>query len=92
MMRNVSYVSIMRNVCHFQSKGDVLLCDDLNARTGVDPGTVDTQVDKYISNDKHHLPTFHLRNNYDKLINKTEKWFDDECKKHREKNSEVFLI
>lgn len=39
----------MEEISHFQAKGSVLVCGDLNERTGVDPDTISTQGDKYIS-------------------------------------------
>lgn len=48
-------------ICHFQTKGNVLICGDLNARTGNEPDFVNTQGDKYITNTCHSLPSYHLR-------------------------------
>ncbi len=35
---------------HFQAQGNVLICGDLNARTGLQPDFTDTQGSKYINN------------------------------------------
>ncbi len=35
---------------HFQAQGNVLICGDLNARTGLLPDFTDTQGNKYINN------------------------------------------
>lgn len=67
-------------ISHFQTKGNVLMCGDLNARTGNEPDFVNTQGDKYITNTSHSLPSYQLRNNYDKLTNKSGKSLLELCR------------
>ncbi len=71
---NEETFSILQDeICHFQTKGNVLICGDLNARTGNEPDFVNTQGDKYITNTCHSLPSYHLRKNYDNFTNKSGK-------------------
>ena len=66
-----SFSILEGEINHFQAQGHVLVCGDLNARTGQEPDTLSTQGDK-------HLPTgdsipFHIcppRHNYDNITNK----------------------
>ncbi len=71
---NEDTFSILQDeICHFQTKGNVLICGDLNARTGNEPDFVNTQGDKCITNTCPSLPSYHLRNNYDNFTNKSGK-------------------
>ncbi len=61
---------------HFQAQGNVLICGDLNARTGLHPDFTVTQGSIYINNKLTVInSTFsHIhRNNYDHIVNKDEK-------------------
>ncbi len=61
---------------HFQAQGNVLICGDLNARTGLQPDFTDTQGSKYINNKLTVINnTFsHIhRNNHDHTVNKNGK-------------------
>ncbi len=61
---------------HFQAQGNVLICGDLNARTGLQPDFTDTQGIKYINNKLTVINnTFsHIhRNNHDHTVNKNGK-------------------
>lgn len=49
------------------------MCGDLNARTVNESDFVNTQGDKYITNIRHHLLSYNLRNYYDKATNKNGK-------------------
>ncbi len=61
---------------HFQAQGNVLICGDLNARTGLQPDFTDTQGSKYINNKltviNNTFPHIH-RNNHDHTVNKNGK-------------------
>ncbi len=61
---------------HFQAQGNVLICGDLNARTGLQPDFTDAQGSKYINNKLTIInKTFsHIhRNNHDHIVNKNGK-------------------
>ncbi len=61
---------------HFQAQGNVLICGDLNARTGLQPDFTDTQGNKYINNKLTVINnTFsHIhRYNHDHTVNKNGK-------------------
>ncbi len=61
---------------HFQAQGNVLICGDLYARTGLQPDFTDTQGSKYINNKLTVINnTFsHIhRNNHDHTVNKNGK-------------------
>ncbi|XDV25394.1 hypothetical protein PO909_029316, partial [Leuciscus waleckii] len=78
---NEETFSILQDeICNFQIKGNVLMCGDLNARTGMEPDFVNTQGDKYITNTSHPLPSYHIRNNYDKFTNKSGKSLLELCR------------
>ncbi len=43
-----TFYILQDEICHFQTKGNVLICGDLNARTGNEPDFVNTQGDKLL--------------------------------------------
>ena len=43
-----SFSILEREINHFQVQGHVLVCGDLNARTGQEPDTLSTQGDKHL--------------------------------------------
>ena len=56
---------------HFQAKGHVLFCGDLNARTGQEPDTLSTQGDKHLpGGDSIPSQICPPRHNYDKTTKK----------------------
>lgn len=55
----------------FQSRGHIVVCGDLNARTGQEPDTLSTQGDKHLPGGGNiSSPTCPPRQNYDKVTNK----------------------
>lgn len=56
---------------HFQAYGHIIVCGDLNARTGREPDTLSTQGDKHLPGGRNILsPICPPRHNYDKTTNK----------------------
>ncbi len=67
------FSTLEEETSHFQAQGNVLICGDLNARTGLQPDFIDTQGSKYINNKLTVINnTFsHIhRNNHDHTVNK----------------------
>jgi hypothetical protein len=65
-------ISILEGaIKHFQAQGHVLVCGDLNARTGQEPDTLSTQGDKNLLG-SYSIPSqiCSPRHNYDKTTNK----------------------
>ncbi len=70
------FSTLEEETSHFQAQGNVLICGDLNARTGLQPDFTDTQGSKYINNKRTVINnTFsHIhRNNHDHTVNKNGK-------------------
>ena len=69
---NEDMFNILENeINQFQAQGHVIVCGDVNARTGNDLDTINTQGDKYIpGSDNISSPNCPPRNNYDKTTNK----------------------
>ena len=69
---NESSFSILEDeISRYQSQGNVLICGDLNVRTGTEPDLIHTKGDKHISGQINIPPPSHLhRNNFDKSVNK----------------------
>jgi len=60
------------DINYFQSQGSVLLCGDLNARTGEELDTLNPQGDTYLTGgDIFPTPIQAQRHNYDKTTNKS---------------------
>ena len=59
-------------IVHFQAQGNVMVCGDLNARTGIENDSIDPKGIKHVFGQAplHLSPTQMWRNNPDKLINK----------------------
>ncbi|XP_041955681.1 uncharacterized protein LOC121714729 [Alosa sapidissima] len=64
-----TYIELGNEISYYQSIGHVMICGDLNARTGEGLDTVNTLGDKFIIGQNIHFPTHLTRNNYDKIIN-----------------------
>ncbi len=68
-----TFSTLEEETSHFQAQGNVLICGDLNARTGLQPDFTDTQGSIYINNKltviNSTLSHIH-RNNYDHIVNK----------------------
>ena len=43
-----SFSILEGEISHFQAQGHVIVCGDLNARTGQEPDTLSTQGDKHL--------------------------------------------
>ncbi len=77
-----SFLQLQTDILHFQSRGQVLICGDLNARTGREIDYVNIVDNNHISNDT----TFHSslvitpRNSYDSLVNTNGKQVLKLCK------------
>ncbi len=77
-----SFLQLQTDILHFQSRGHVLICGDLNARTGREIDYVNIGDNNHISNNT----TFHSslvitpRNNYDSLVNTNGKQVLKLCK------------
>ena len=54
---------------YFQSEGHVMICGDLNSRTGERPDFVSSQGDHFITGDNINFPLYSPRQNYDKSTN-----------------------
>ncbi len=71
-----TFSTLEEETSHFQAQGNVLICGDLNTRTGLKPDFTDTQGSKYINNKLTVINnTFsHIhRNNHDHTVNKNGK-------------------
>ena len=56
---------------YYQTQGNVLICGDLNARTGTEPDLINTHGDKHIPGQINIPPPPHQhRNNLDKTVNR----------------------
>ena len=67
-----SFSILEEDINDFQSQGSVLLCGDLNARTGEELDTLNSQGDKHLpGGDVLHTPIHTQRLNYDKTTNKS---------------------
>ena len=59
-------------ISHYQAQGSVLICGDLNARTGIETDSVTSEGDKHIPGQiSIPLPPHPHRNNFDKTVNKS---------------------
>ncbi len=70
------FSTLEEETSHFQAQGNVLICGDLSARTGLQADFTDTQGSKYINNKLTVINnTFsHIhRNNHDHTVNKNGK-------------------
>ena len=66
-----SFSILEGEINHFQAQGHVLICGDLNARTGQEPDTLSTQGDKHLpGGDSIPSPICPPRHNYDNITNK----------------------
>lgn len=67
--------NLYTDISHFQAQGNVLLCGDLNARTGSEIDFLDTQGNIHVFGQNHmHLsPNLLQRNSLDHVINKNGK-------------------
>ncbi|XP_037603419.1 uncharacterized protein LOC119475038 isoform X2 [Sebastes umbrosus] len=70
---NENCFSILEDeINHYQAQGSVLICGDLNARTGIEPDCINPQGDKHIPDQiSIPLPSHPHRNNFDKTVNKS---------------------
>ena len=67
-----SFSVLEDEISHYQAQGSVLICGDLNARTGVEPDYITPQGDKHIPGQMSiPLPSYPHRNNVDKTVNKS---------------------
>lgn len=67
-----SFSILEEDINYLQSQGSVLLCGDLNARTGEELDTLNSQGDKHLpGGDVLHTPIHTQRHNYDKTTNKS---------------------
>lgn len=67
-----SFSILEDEISYFQAQGSVLICGDLNARTGTEPDFISTQGDKHIPGQVSiPLPSQPRRNNFDKTVNKS---------------------
>jgi hypothetical protein len=65
-----SFSILEGEINHFQAQGHVLVCGDLNARTGQEPDTLSTQRDKHLpAGDSIPSTICHPRHNYDNITN-----------------------
>lgn len=69
---NQNTFSILEDeISFYQTQGNVLICGDLNARTGTEPDLINAQGDKHIPGQINTPPPSHRhRNNFDKTVNK----------------------
>jgi len=77
------FSTLEEETSHFQAQGNVLICGDLNARTGLQPDFTDTQGSKYINNKLTVINTTfsHIhRNNHDHRVNKNGKYLIQLCR------------
>ena len=61
------------DTCHFQAQGNVLICGDLNARTGLHPDILNSQGDHFIAQNTPFNTIFSHRKNFDSSTNRNGK-------------------
>jgi len=64
-----TFSDLENEISHFQTQGHVMICGDLNSRTGDRHDFVSTEGDDFITGDNIHFPTYSPRQNYDKSTN-----------------------
>ena len=64
-----TFYDLESEINHFQSLGNVMICGDLNSRTGEGLDFINTQGDSFITGDNIHVPVYSPRQNYDKITN-----------------------
>ena len=69
---NENSFSILEDeISFYQTQGNMLICGDLNARTGTEPDLINTQGDKHIPGQINiPSPSQRNRNNFDKTVNR----------------------
>lgn len=67
------FETLHREINHFQAQGNVLLCGDLNARTGCEPDSIDPQGNNHVFGQTtlYVTPTIINQNDLDCEINKS---------------------
>lgn len=67
------FETLHREINHFQAQGNVLLCGDLNARTGCEPDSIDPQGSSHVFGQTplYVTPTIINQNDLDCEINKS---------------------
>lgn len=64
-----TFPNLEKEIIHFQSKGHIIICGDLNARTGDQPDFICNQGDHFITGGNVYFPSQHSRENSDKGVN-----------------------
>ena len=63
------FLQLEEEISHYQTLGKILVCGDINARTGTVPDIVSNQGNKYIPNFNFPEIQNQPRKNYDKIVN-----------------------
>lgn len=76
------YEVLQRETAHFQSRGRVLICGDLSARTGTEKDYLTSDGNTYIlGGEAHYLDSIQtIRNSYDRVVNKSGKALLNLCR------------
>ena len=58
-----TFPNLENEISHFQKQGHVIICGDLNARTGDQPDFISTEGDHFITGDHINFPSYSPREN-----------------------------